>query len=120
MAGGSFGQQFQGGVVQDFCAPFVLVNDAAMSVRHVFAQAHIGDDQQVGQFLLQQTDGLLDDAVRGISAGRLVVRTTASPVDDKANIAVCKQVADYLGVPVRRVTIKSGHRSRDKVLQIDP
>jgi len=60
------------------------------------------------------------DEVGGERGGRLVVRTTASPVDDKANIAVCKQVADYLGVPVRRVTIKSGHHSRDKVLQIGP
>ena len=48
-----------------------------------------------------------------------MVRTTAAPVDDRANAAVCKLVAVYLGVPVRRVTIESGHRSRDKILRID-
>jgi uncharacterized protein (TIGR00251 family) len=56
--------------------------------------------------------------VGGEREGRLLVRTTAAPVDGKANAAVCKQVAEYLGVPPRRVTIESGHHSRDKVLRI--
>jgi hypothetical protein len=56
--------------------------------------------------------------VGGERAGRLLVRTTAAPVDDRANVAVCKQVAEYLGVPERRVTIESGHHARDKVLRI--
>jgi len=56
--------------------------------------------------------------VGGERAGRLLVRTTASPVDEQANVAVCKQVAEYLGVPARRVTIASGHHSRDKMLRI--
>ena len=58
--------------------------------------------------------------VGGERAGRLLVRTTASPVDEKANAAVCRQVAEYLGVPVRRVEIASGHHSRDKLLRISP
>ena len=58
--------------------------------------------------------------VGGERAGRLLVRTTAPPVDDAANAAVCKQVAAYLGVPARRVSIESGHRTRDKWLRIDP
>jgi uncharacterized protein (TIGR00251 family) len=56
--------------------------------------------------------------VGGERGGRLLVRTTASPVDGRANVAVCEQVAEYLGVPARRVEIVSGHRSRDKVLKI--
>jgi hypothetical protein len=59
------------------------------------------------------------DEVGGERAGRLLVRTTASPVDEQANIAVCRQVAEYLGVPRRSVKIESGHHSRDKVLRID-
>jgi len=60
------------------------------------------------------------DEIGGERAGRLLVRTTAPPADGEANVAVCKLVAKYLGVPVRRVKIESGHRSRDKVVRIDP
>jgi uncharacterized protein len=56
--------------------------------------------------------------VGGERAGRLVVRTTAPAVDGRANVAVCKQIAEHLGVPVKQVEIESGHRSRDKVLRI--
>jgi uncharacterized protein YggU (UPF0235/DUF167 family) len=55
--------------------------------------------------------------VGGERDGRLLVRTMASQVDDQANVP-CAQVAEYLGVSVRRVEITSGHRSRDKVLRI--
>jgi uncharacterized protein YggU (UPF0235/DUF167 family) len=58
------------------------------------------------------------DEVGGERAGRLLVRTTAAPVDDRANAAVCRLVADHLGISERHVTIESGHRSRDKVLRI--
>jgi uncharacterized protein (TIGR00251 family) len=58
--------------------------------------------------------------VGGERNGRLLVRTTAPPVDDQANASVCKQVAEYLGVPAKRVEIASGHRSRDKVIRIRP
>jgi uncharacterized protein (TIGR00251 family) len=57
--------------------------------------------------------------VGGDRDGRLLVRTTAAPVDGAANDAVRKQVAKHLGVPVRSVQIVSGHRSRDKLLAID-
>lgn len=50
---------------------------------------------------------------------RLLVRTTAAPVDGEANDSVRKLVADHLGVHVRAVQIVSGHRSRDKVLTIE-
>jgi uncharacterized protein YggU (UPF0235/DUF167 family) len=70
---------------------------------------------------VSDADGSTLLAVRVIPrAGRLVVRTTAAPVDDKANVAVCRQVAEYLGVPVRHVRIASGHHSRDKLLRIGP
>ncbi len=58
------------------------------------------------------------DEVGGERAGRLLVRTTAPPVDDRANTAVRRLVAEHLGVPVRNVEIASGHHSRDKVLRI--
>ncbi|HEX5095677.1 MAG TPA: DUF167 domain-containing protein [Acidimicrobiia bacterium] len=56
--------------------------------------------------------------VSGERDGRLVVRTTAAPVDGSANDSVRKLVAQHLGLPVRAVSIASGHHSRDKVLRI--
>ena len=58
------------------------------------------------------------DEVGGERAGRLIVRTTAAPVDDKANEATRRLVAEHLGVSRRHVVVVSGHRSRDKVLRI--
>jgi hypothetical protein len=61
---------FQRRIVQNFPA---VHHDAAMAVLHVFAQAHVRDDQQRRQFLFQQPHRLLDDAVLGVSAGSLRV-----------------------------------------------
>ena len=44
-----------------------------MAVLHVFAQADVRDDEQRRQFLFQQPDGLLHDAVLRVSAGSLRV-----------------------------------------------
>ena len=60
---------FKRGIVQNPGAGLVAAHDAAMAVLHVFAQADIGDDEQLGQLLLQQPHGLLDDAVGGVGAG---------------------------------------------------
>jgi uncharacterized protein (TIGR00251 family) len=59
------------------------------------------------------------DEVAGERDGRLVIRTTAPPVEEKANAAVCKIVASHLGVPRRAVRVVSGQHSRDKTLRID-
>ncbi len=56
--------------------------------------------------------------VGGERAGRLVVRTTAAPVDGRANEAVCRLVATHLGVRHRDVTVVAGARSRDKTLRV--
>jgi uncharacterized protein YggU (UPF0235/DUF167 family) len=58
------------------------------------------------------------DEVGGERAGRLLVRTTAAPVDDQANAAVRRLIAEHLNVPIRRVEIVSGHHARDKVVSI--
>jgi len=58
------------------------------------------------------------DEVGGDRGGRLLVRTTAAPVDDKANAAVCKLIAAHLGVHRRCVEIVAGHHSRDKVVRV--
>jgi uncharacterized protein YggU (UPF0235/DUF167 family) len=60
------------------------------------------------------------DEVGGERAGRLLVRTTAAPIDDRANAAVCELIAAHFGVPRRHVEIVTGHRSRDKVVRVVP
>jgi uncharacterized protein (TIGR00251 family) len=59
------------------------------------------------------------DEVGGERGGRLIVRTTAAPVDDRANEAVCRALAHHFGVPRRRVELLRGHRSRDKKLRVN-
>ena len=39
-----------------------------MTMRHIFAEAYISNDEERGQFLFQEANGLLDDAVGGVSA----------------------------------------------------
>lgn len=58
------------------------------------------------------------DEVTGERDGRLLVRVTAAPVDGRANDAVRAVIAAHLGVRATSVTIVSGDRSRDKVVQI--
>jgi hypothetical protein len=48
----------------------------------------------------------------------LKVRLTAPPVDDRANAALCRLLADALGVPASRVRIVSGERSRLKRIEV--
>ncbi len=48
----------------------------------------------------------------------LKVRLTAPPVDDRANAALCRLLAEALGVPASRVRILSGERSRLKRVEV--
>jgi uncharacterized protein len=46
------------------------------------------------------------------------VAVTAPPADGAANKAVCACLADGLGITKSRVSIRTGHQSRDKIIQI--
>lgn len=50
--------------------------------------------------------------------GRLLVRTSAAPVDGRANEAVCRILAQHFGVRARDVEVISGAKSRDKRVRI--
>lgn len=52
------------------------------------------------------------------AGGVLLVRVTAPPDDGKANAAVCKLMADTLGVPKSAVTVVRGHTARTKQLEV--
>ncbi len=58
------------------------------------------------------------DEVAGERAGRVVIRVTAPPADGRANAAVCKLVAEAVGVPPSAVTVVRGHTARDKTLDV--
>jgi uncharacterized protein len=57
--------------------------------------------------------------VAGERGGAVVIRVSAPPVDRKANEAVCRLIAERVGVPKSAVRIVRGESSRDKVVQID-
>jgi uncharacterized protein (TIGR00251 family) len=51
--------------------------------------------------------------------GTLPVRVTAPPVDGKANAALCKLLAERLGVAPSRVRVVKGHTARDKIVELE-
>jgi uncharacterized protein (TIGR00251 family) len=58
------------------------------------------------------------NAVQGVVAGRLKVKTTAAPVDGQANRAVLTMIASEFGVPRSSVRLLRGASSRDKLFRI--
>ncbi|MDB5799652.1 MAG: hypothetical protein JWL63_591 [Rhodocyclales bacterium] len=52
----------------------------------------------------------------GLHGEALKIRLAAPPVDGKANAALTKYLAGYLGVPRAAITILSGESSRHKIL----
>jgi uncharacterized protein len=58
------------------------------------------------------------DAIEGEYQGALKVRLTAPPVDDRANDALRRLLADRLNVPMSAVRIVAGQKSRTKRISI--
>ena len=54
----------------------------------------------------------------GWRGSELAVRVTAAPEGGKATAAVCKVVAEALGVPKTSVSVVRGDTSRHKVLEV--
>ena len=54
----------------------------------------------------------------GLHDGALRVRLAAPPVDGAANQALCRFLADRLGVPVVDVTVVRGHSARRKLIDV--
>lgn len=57
MAEGGLGKQFQRGIVHHFAAGVAFLQNAAMTVRSVFAQTHVGHNLQIRPLRLKHTDG---------------------------------------------------------------
>jgi hypothetical protein len=58
------------------------------------------------------------NAIEGEHAGALKVRLTAPPVDDRANDALCRLLADELNIPLSAVRILAGERGRTKRVEL--
>lgn len=58
-----------------------------------------------------EIDGLHDGAIR--------IRLAAPPVDGAANAALCRFLADRLGVPAAAVSVTRGHSGRRKVVEVE-
>jgi uncharacterized protein (TIGR00251 family) len=57
--------------------------------------------------------------ITGMREGVLLVRVTAPPLEGRANRALCRLVADRLGVAPSRVNVIRGEHARDKLLAVD-
>lgn len=53
-------------------------------------------------------------AIVGVQEGKLKVKTSAPPVDGRANSELCELFAKLFGVAKSRVTLVKGQKSRDK------
>jgi uncharacterized protein (TIGR00251 family) len=58
------------------------------------------------------------DEIAGVMAGALKVRLTAPALEDRANQALCEYLAGLLKTPKAAVRILSGHRSRNKRVEV--
>ena len=58
------------------------------------------------------------DEIAGIHDGALKVRLRAPALEDRANEALCEFLAELLKTPKSAVRIFSGHRSRNKRVEI--
>ena len=59
------------------------------------------------------------DAILGERDGAVLIRVSAPPVDGRANQALCRLIADRVGVPKSAVEIIRGAGARDKVVRVD-
>lgn len=57
--------------------------------------------------------------IAGWLGDALKIKLHASPVDGRANAALCEFLANHLGLPRRAITILRGETSRQKLLHID-
>lgn len=58
------------------------------------------------------------DSIEPGPGGVFVVRVTAPPDEGKANAAVCRVIADALGVPKSAVSVVRGHTARQKTIEV--
>ena len=73
----------------------------------------------MGVLTVRVTPRAGQSAVAGVRDGMLLVKLAAAPVDGAANDALVALLSEVLHIPKRSIRIKSGARSRTKVVEID-
>jgi uncharacterized protein len=58
------------------------------------------------------------DAIEGEHNGALKIRLTAPPIEDRANLALRRLLAEQLNLPLSAVRILAGEKSRTKRISI--
>lgn len=58
------------------------------------------------------------DELLGFAADVLRARVSVPPVDGKANKALCKLIAERVGVAPSRVSVVRGSKSREKLVEV--
>ncbi len=68
---------------------------------------------------LRVSPGAARPGIVGRHGAAWKVRVAQAPEDGKANAAVVRLLADTLALPLRDVSIVSGHTSRDKTVALE-
>jgi uncharacterized protein (TIGR00251 family) len=85
-----------------------------MDPREIRIEQH-GDDVLIH---VKAVPGASRDQIAGAVGDRLKVRISAPPEGGKANKAICRVLANALGVKAKEVSIESGQMSPEKVIRI--
>lgn len=78
----------------------------------------VSEPEGAAVFAVRLTPRTSRDAIEGEYQGALKVRVTAPPLEDRANEALRRLLADRLNVPVSAVRIVGGEKSRNKRVSI--
>ena len=69
-------------------------------------------------FAVRVTPRASRDAIEGEHAGALKIRLTAPPIEDRANLALRRLLAEQLNLPLSAVRILAGEKSRTKRVSV--
>lgn len=53
-----------------------------------------------------------------VNCNEITIGVKSKPVDGQANKEIIKKLAKHFGVSSANITIRSGHKSRDKIIEI--
>ncbi len=74
-----------------------------------------GDDVLIR---IKAVPGASRDEIAGPRGDRLKVRVSAPPQDGQANKAICRVIAEAVGIKPRQVSIESGQSSPQKIIRV--